>query len=118
MEEKRSDIPNNEVLFLAVVQGQDADLAVDALEKENYSVTRLPSVGGFLGRRSATLLITCRSAGEEEVKQLLRDTCRKRMTFIPTPIDNAYLPLPAPTPVTIGGVSLFHLEIEHFEEIG
>ena len=104
-------------LFLAVVQGQDADLAADSLERAGFSVTRLPSAGGFLGRRNATLLITCLSGCEEEVRKILKQTCRKRMTFIPTPIDNAYLPLPAPTPVTIGGVSLFNLEIEHFEEI-
>ena len=37
--------------MIVVVQGQDADEAIQSLADEGISVTRLPSVGGFLGRK-------------------------------------------------------------------
>jgi len=42
-------------LLMVVVQAQDADSAVMALERHGFTITRLPSQGGFLGRRNATL---------------------------------------------------------------
>ena len=41
-------------LLLAVVQSQDGENAEDALRQLGFNVTRLPSVGGFLGRRNPT----------------------------------------------------------------
>lgn len=104
------------VMMLAVVQGQDAEIAEDVLEENAFSVTRLPSVGGFLGKRSATFLLGVPTGKEEYVKSLLEQTCRKRVTYISVPLENAPIPMPMPTPVTVGGVSLFTLEIEHHEE--
>ncbi|MCJ7693853.1 MAG: cyclic-di-AMP receptor [Anaerolineaceae bacterium] len=103
-------------LLIAVVQTQDCDIAVDSLNNEGYSVTRLPSVGAFLGRRSATLLIVVPDENQPKAMELLKNTCHKRVAFIAVPIENAPLPMPAPTPVSVGGVSLFALDIEQFEE--
>ena len=44
-------------LLITVVQSQDVERAEDALKGLYTSLERLPSVGGFLGRRNATLLI-------------------------------------------------------------
>lgn len=103
-------------LLIAIVQGQDAEIAIDSLLEEDFGVTRLPSVGGFLGRRSATLMIGVQSDREEEAIEVLNNTCRKRVAFIAVPMENSPLPMPAPTPVTVGGASIFSLEVEHFEE--
>jgi uncharacterized protein YaaQ len=116
METKEDGQAETTRLFLAVVQAQDCDLAVDVLQNDGFSINRLPSAGGFLGRRNATLMITAKESKKQKVLDLLRQTCRKRMAFIAVPIENTPLPMPAPTPVTVGGVSLFNLEIEHFEE--
>jgi len=116
MEAPDSQPTNEPRLLLAVVQAQDCDLASDLLQENNFSVTRLPSAGGFLGKRNATLLITTNASEADKVLDLLKQTCRKRISYISMPIENMPLPVPAPTPVTIGGVSLFNLEIEHFEE--
>ena len=116
METVANPIPNKKRLLIAVVQVQDCDIAVDMLNNEGYSVTRLPSVGAFLGKRSATLLIGLSEGSQKKAIELLENTCRKRVAFIAVPIENAPLPMPAPTPVTVGGVSLFALDVEHFEE--
>lgn len=103
-------------LLIAVVQGQDADMAIESLNDQGYKVTRLPSVGGFLGRRSATLMIGIIKKDKEKALEILDQTCRQRVAFIAVPMENSPLPMPAPTPVTIGGASVFSLKIEHFEE--
>lgn len=103
-------------LLIAVVQGQDADMAIETLHDEGFRVTRLPSVGGFLGRRSATLMIGIEKKDKDQALKILDQTCRQRVAFIAVPMENSPLPMPAPTPVTIGGASVFSLEVEHFEE--
>lgn len=109
-------ISEKQKLLIAVVQAQDCEIAMDVLNNEAYSVTRLPSVGAFLGKRNATFLIGTSGEDQEKVIELLKNACCKRVAFIAVPIENAPLPMPAPTPVSVGGVSLFALDIEHFEE--
>ena len=109
--------PSEISLLIAVVQSQDADNAQSALHKLNVSAARLPSVGGFLGRRNATLLIGVPTHQAQRVINALNETCRQRVEFIAVPLESAPLPLPAPTPITIGGATILGLEIEHYEEL-
>ncbi len=104
-------------LLIAVVQAQDADMAIQMLDENGLKVTRLPSIGGFLGRKNATLMIGSPAEKKVEIIALLRKTCRQRVAFIAVPMENAPLPMPAPTPVTIGGANVFALEVEHYEEL-
>lgn len=103
-------------LLIAVIQGQDADLAIESLLDQDFRVTRLPSVGGFLGRRNVTLMIGVEADRKEEAIELLNKNCRQRVAFIAVPMENSPLPMPAPTPVTIGGANIFAIEVEHYEE--
>jgi uncharacterized protein YaaQ len=105
------------ILMMAVVQAQDAEIARDALLKLNLTVERLPSVGGFLGRRNATLLIGMREDQREVVLESLNKSCRQRVEFIAVPLESAPLPLPTPTPITVGGATVFSLDVDHYEEL-
>lgn len=104
-------------LLIAVVQGQDADIAIDALVDADFVVTRLPSVGGFLGRKNATLMIGVEDHRTEEAIGILTKTCRQRIAYIAVPMENSPLPMPVPMPVTVGGANIFTIKVEHFEEI-
>jgi len=104
------------ILLLAVVQAQDAENAQGSLGKLGISITRLPSVGGFLGRRNATLLIGLPQEIQEAAVAALNESCRQRVEFIAVPLESAPLPLPAPTPINVGGATIFALEVEHYEE--
>ncbi len=103
--------------MIAVVQAQDADGAAHALLDKGYKVTRLPSTGGFLGRRNATLLIGLPKEKQADAMQILKKNCRERTEYIAVPLESAPLPIPTPTPITIGGATVFVLEVEHFEEV-
>jgi uncharacterized protein YaaQ len=102
-------------LMTAVVQEQDAELAIRTLKSQGYKLTRLPSTGGFLGRRSSTLLIGFTHGEEEAVVKLLTKSCRTRVEYVTIPLEGTPLPLPAPTPITVGGATIFTVEVERFE---
>ena len=117
MSEKKPNSPQGSFLMIAVVQAQDAEIAKETLEKLQLSVERLPSVGGFLGRRNATLLIGLPESMRETVTKALNESCRQRVEFIAVPLESAPLPLPTPTPITVGGATVFSLEVDHYEEL-
>jgi len=102
-------------MLIAVVQAQDVENANNALQQLGMTVTRLPSVGGFLGRKNATLMIGLPQNRESAAMEALRKNCRQRIEYIAVPLESAPLPLPAPTPITIGGATVFSLEVEHYE---
>jgi uncharacterized protein YaaQ len=116
-----ADSPSSEetryTLLVAVIQAQDFDSAHNSLTQLGMSVTRLPSIGGFLGRRNVTLMIGTPEGKEPEAMEALHENCRQRIEFIAVPLESAPLPMPAPIPVTIGGATVFSLDVEHYEEI-
>ena len=103
-------------MILAVVQEQDLDPSIRALEPLGASVVCMSSTGGFLGRRNATLLIGLPESQEQEVLAVLRSACRQRVEFMTMPVEGAPMPMPAPIPVTVGGATVFALPVERFEE--
>jgi uncharacterized protein YaaQ len=104
-------------LMTAVIQEQDVDSAIHDLKKQGIVTTRLASIGGFLGRRSATLLIGLVAGQEENVIQILSHNCRTRVEYVTIPLEGSPLPLPAPTPITVGGATIFVFDIDRYEEI-
>lgn len=116
MSETNPSSTEHRVLMIAVVQAQDAEVAREALEKMGLQVDRLPSVGGFLGRRNAMLAIGMPENQREMVVEALHRSCRQRIEFIAVPLESAPLPLPTPTPITVGGATIFTIDVDHFEE--
>lgn len=104
-------------LATVVVQFQDADNAIKALNKANFRVTRVSSTGGFLGRRNVTLLIGMVNGEEKKLIEILSHTCRRRIEYVATPLEGSPFHLPLSTPVTVGGATIFTLAVEYFEEV-
>lgn len=117
MNEPNKSLQQNDTCLIVVVQAQDAEGASDALDDLGFHVTRLPSFGGFLGRRNATLLVALPGNRRAEALKSLEKNCRQRVEYIAVPLESAPLPMPTPTPITIGGATVFTLEVEHYEEL-
>lgn len=105
-----------DTLLMAIVQAQDADIVENIFREMNISINRLPSTGAFLGRRNATLLLGIPFDRQQEILDSLKENCRQRVEYIAVPLESAPLPLPTPTPVTVGGATVFSIEVEHYEE--
>jgi CPA1 family monovalent cation:H+ antiporter len=102
-------------LMAVVIQDQDVENTLSALNKLGVAATRLPSTGGFFGRSNATLLIGLGEGQEELVVKALQKSCRKRVEYLATPIEGFPQGLAEPVAVTIGGATIFIFEVERFE---
>jgi uncharacterized protein YaaQ len=103
-------------LLTAVIQIQDLDKAVRALNKAGFIATQISSTGGFLGRRNVTLLIGLEAGQEESVVKSLSKSCRRRIEYIATPLEGVPFHMPLSTPVTVGGATVFTIDVERYEE--
>jgi uncharacterized protein YaaQ len=103
-------------LLTAVIQEQDLENSLSALGKLGFSVTHLPSTGGFLGRRSLTLLIGLSEGQESAAVKALSNSSKKRVEYLSTPLEAGAMPFPNPIPVNVGGATIFVFEIERYEE--
>lgn len=95
-------------LILAIVNNEDTARAVDALMKAGFFVTRLSTTGGFLMMGNTTLLI---GTDEERVPMalgILRQHCTAR-TQPGSKIRQA-------ESVTVGGATIFVLDVDHMEK--
>jgi len=104
-------------LLGAVIQEQDLENALSSLTKLGFYVTHFPSKGGFLRRRSFTLLIGFGEDQEKAVFKALSSSSKRRVEYITSPLASGPVPLPNPIPVNIGGATIFVFEVEKYEEI-
>jgi uncharacterized protein YaaQ len=61
------------------------------------------------------LLIGISAGQETEAVRILGETCRRRVEYVATPLEGAPFHLPLTTPVTVGGATVFTLEVERYE---
>jgi uncharacterized protein YaaQ len=108
---------SNMVILLAVLQAQDADLVTSALRKFGVSAYELSSTGAFLGRKNVTLLLPVETTNIDLVLSELKRNCRQRIEYVSMPIEGQPLPIPSPIPITVGGATIFILEIEQYLEV-
>jgi uncharacterized protein YaaQ len=109
------DEPNR--LMTVVVQEQDVDAAIRAFKRSGIGAIRLASLGGFLGRRSATLIIGLVKGQEETIIDILKQNCRTRIEYVTIPLEGSPMPLPAPTPITVGGATIFVFDLDRYVEV-
>jgi uncharacterized protein YaaQ len=110
------DDNQNPILLLAIVQSEDKDDAMTDLEKLGVFSAHLPSIGGFLGRKNASLFIATPHQRLPEVLDTLRRVCKQRTEYLSTHIESGTVPMSLPIPITVGGATVFFMALDHFEE--
>jgi len=107
-------------LVVAIVQDEDAMKLVEELTKAEFRVTKLATTGGFLKAGNTTLISGVPKEELPKIMKIIEDICssRKKVTTVSngTPWSNsAYVPYPIE--VTIGGATIFVLDVEQFKKI-
>lgn len=106
-------------LIIAVIQDKDAPKLLDGLMEKGFSATKLASTGGFLKGGNTTLLIGIDESRVGEVVDVITKTCRSRQQMVtPLPVGGpgeSYIP--CPVEVTVGGATVFVLDVEQFIKI-
>ena len=105
-------------LVLAIVNNDDSIAAASALTGAGFFVTRLSTTGGFLMVGNTTLLIGTEDAEVGEVLSILKKHCVTRAQK-PAPTATFGQGLKdgsLPTTVTVGGATVFVLNVESTEK--
>ena len=101
---------------------KDAGDAMKGLSRENIGVTRLSSTGGFLRDGNTTLMIGVPEDKVETVKKVLRETCAQRTQVeVMAPHATGGVAMwnmgGAPLKVTVGGATMFVLDVAEFQKL-
>jgi len=106
-------------LVIAIVQDLDADAVVEAITEAGYRVTRVATTGGFFRQGNTTLLCGIQDDQVQPLIALLRRTCKRRTRMMPIAPHSAEHPMTvgAYVEVTVGGATIFVLDVRHFEQI-
>jgi uncharacterized protein YaaQ len=98
-------------LLVAIVHQLDADRLVDLFRRTGHRVTRIDSVGGFLGVDNVTLLVGVESEAEEEaVLDLIEAETSAREMEVPAVVLGR-LADELPTRVRYGGATVFVIDL-------
>ncbi len=106
-------------LIVAIVQDEDAQRLTATLMSDGYSVTKLATTGGFLRAGNTTLLIGVDEERLDHALEIIEKVCksRKQVATSPSPVaGTAGVYVPYPIEVTVGGATVFVLNIETFRK--
>jgi len=105
-------------LVVAVVQDKDSGRLVQTLVEGGYRSTKLASTGGFLREGNTTFLIGVEDEQVADVVRLIKETCQSREQLV-TPLAPVGGPaesyMPYPVEVTVGGATIFVLDVAQYE---
>ena len=112
----------NDKMILAILQGDDYDNVVRELNKNGFYVTLLNTMGGFLRKRSVTIMIGLESARLDAALAILKKRAGQRTetvyrSIMPPHISEPSMMPTVPLQVSCGGVTVFVLDVskmEHF----
>ena len=107
-------------LIIAIVQDEDASRLINQLMSEDYRVTKLATTGGFLRSGNTTLLVGVEDEKLENAMGVIEKVCksRKQIASTPAPISGTTgMYVPFPVEVTVGGATIFVLDVEQFTKI-
>ena len=103
-------------LVTAIVNKKDADEVCRSLRDAGFYLTKMATTGGFLTAGNTTVMIGTEDESVETVLQIIREHCSKRTEFLPATTSPSHVAM-SPTPVVVGGATIFVTNVEHFEKI-
>ena len=107
-------------LIIAIVQDEDASRLINSLMSDGYRVTKLATTGGFLRSGNTTLLVGIEDDKLKNAMSIIEKVCksRKQIATSPAPISGTTgVYVPYPIEVTVGGATIFVLDVEQFTKI-
>ncbi len=105
-------------ILLAIVNNDDANYVNTGLNKSGFMATKIATTGSFLMSGNTTFLIGVQDEDVDKVFEIISHFSKKRT--VPVPADPIYNPASissVPAKVTVGGATVFVLNVERFEHI-
>ena len=101
-------------MILAVLQGDDYPEIVSDLNEHGIYLTMLNSSGGFLRKKSVTVMIGVEAAQLDTVLDILKTHAGSRMEMEYVPSTSG--PVGIPVQVKKGGIAVFIMNVERCEK--
>ena len=105
-------------MIIAIINSDDASAVIQNLMKNHYSVTKLASSGGFLRSGNVTILLGVNAEAVQNAIDIITHYSKSRKQIIPSTFEaGAYIDTSLPFQVTVGGATIFVLDVERFEKV-
>ena len=103
-------------LITAIVNKEDSKNVCNELIKAKFYVTRLATTGGFLMAGNTTFLVGVDEEKVQQVIDIIHQYSFSRKQMIPTTTEMSYGYCPSmPVEVTVGGATIFVVDVDRFE---
>lgn len=105
-------------LVIAIISDDDCGEVLGALSKNGLSATRLSTTGGFLRSGNSTLLMGVDEDKLDTVFDVLKEhsSSRKQMISVTPPLGAIEFVSP-PVEITVGGATVFVVDVEKFVKL-
>ena len=105
-------------LIIAIVNRDDANAVTQTLTRNGFDSTSLSTTGGFLLANNVTLLIGVKDEQVQAAIGLIREHSHSRRQMVPAITEMSYGFMPVmPVEVTVGGATIFVVDVERFERV-
>ena len=105
-------------LIIAIVNNDDAPTVSSKITKAGFNVTKMASTGGFLLSGNTTFISGVENEKVDDVIEIIKKYSKRRVQA--APVDFAYTPAAVgsfPMQVTVGGATIFVVDVERFERV-
>ena len=105
-------------LIIAIINRDDASAVTQALTRKGFSSTKLSTTGGFLMAGNVTILVGVDEERVQAVIDIIKEQSHSRTQMIPTTTEMSYGYYPSmPVEVTVGGATIFVVDVDRFERV-
>ena len=105
-------------LILAIINHDDANTVTQALTKKGFSSTKLATTGGFLLSGNTTMLVgTDADRVDEAIHIIGENSCKRNKMVSGNTSFNAGMYANVPVQVTVGGATIFVIDVERYEKL-
>ena len=102
-------------LIIAIVSNDDANKVQSELTKNGFSITKLATTGGFLMSGNTTLICGTQDEKVDKAISIIGEFSKKRTQMTASYGVGMYTSFPVE--VTVGGATIFVLDVERFEKL-
>lgn len=107
-------------MIMAIVSDEDSNSVINELSQNGFGVTRLCSTGGFLRAGNTTIMVGTDEEKISEAIEIIKSKCKTRKKAVPNmemPGGMGVMGTAYPLVVTVGGATIFVLNVERFEKL-
>ena len=105
-------------LIVAIVNKEDSKAVNSELVRAGFSVTRLATTGGFLLAGNVTILVGTEEEKVDDCIAVISEYSRQRTEVVPSTTNYGMAATTAyPLEVTVGGATVFVLDVDRFTKL-